>query len=486
MDTDHPCQGAADVENAPIHAPKPTTSAVVMDIPADEKSTNESHDGDPMANQVQDGVEYQSMSWWQAGMVMVAETISLGILSLPQAMSTVGVIPGLILLLSLGVFASYSGLVIGQFKLQHPHIHSMGCAGQVLFGKWGGIIIGWGQFLFYIFVMGSHILTFAICMNTITDHGACTIVWMVVGTILSLVCTLPRTLKHLSYYSVASFISIIGAVMVTIISVAITKPGMQQTGLSGNSIFFRLWPAQGLTFVKGFLAVSNIVFAYAGHPAFFTFISELKNPRDFPKALAFLQISDISMYVIATIVIYYFAGDQVASPALNSASQVVAKVAWGVAIPTIIIAGVVNGHVGVKYLYVRCLRGRDDDLMHQKTWKSRGIWIGMGVLSWLAAWLIAEIVPVFNDMLAITSALFASWFTFGLSGMFWISMNIQRGEVWSQLKSRESWTWKKTTLLLINLILITMAVILCVGGLYASISSMKEHGATNKPFSCAA
>lgn len=480
MDPEQLNQRAADVEKA--------AGSQLTPLATDKASATGGQDGDPMANRVEDGVEYQSMAWWQAGMVMVAETISLGILSLPQAMSTVGVVPGLILLLFFGAFASYSGLVIGQFKLEHPHVHSMGCAGQVLFGKWGGIVVGWGQFLFYIFVMGSHILTFAICMNTITGHGACTIVWMLVGTILSLVCTLPRTLKHLSYYSVASFISIIGAVMVTMIAVGISKPAMQAAKLPGDSgsLSFRLWPSDDVTFIQGFLAISNIVFAYAGHPAFFTFISELKNPRDFPKALAFLQISDISMYVIAAIVIYYFAGDSVASPALNSASEVLAKVAWGVAIPTIIVAGVVNGHVGVKYLYVRCLRGRDDGLMHQKTWKSRGIWIAMATLSWLAAWLIAEAVPVFNDMLGITSALFASWFTFGLSGMFWFSMNFTRGERWYHVRPREPWSWKKIILLLVNLVLIAMACILCVVGLYASISSIKEHGATKKPFSCAA
>ncbi|KEF58131.1 uncharacterized protein A1O9_06054 [Exophiala aquamarina CBS 119918] len=483
MDTEQSNQRAADVEKA-------AASSQLTQLATDKAPTTGGHDVDPMANRVEDGVEYQSMTWWQAGMVMVAETISLGILSLPQAMSTVGAVPGLILLLFFGAFASYSGLVIGQFKLQHPHVHSMGCAGQVLFGKWGGIVIGCAQFLFYIFVMGSHILTFAICMNTITGHGACTIVWMMLGTALSLVCTLPRTLKHLSYFSMASFVSIIGAVMVTMVAVGISKPAMQAAKLSGGggdgALSFRLWPSDDVTFVQGFLAVSNIVFAYAGHPAFFTFISELKNPRDFPKALAFLQISDISMYVIAAIVIYYFAGDSVASPALNSAKPVVAKVAWGVAIPTIIVAGVVNGHVGVKYLYVRCLRDRDDDLMHQKTWRSRAIWIGMATLSWLAAWFIAEVVPVFNDMLGITSALFASWFTFGLSGIFWFSMNFERREIWYHVRSRGSWSWKKTILLLVNLVLIAMACILCVVGLYASISSIKEHGATKKPFSCSA
>ncbi|KAK5273593.1 hypothetical protein LTR96_000193 [Exophiala xenobiotica] len=469
--------------------------------PTPEGGKNGPTGDDPMANKhVENGVEYKSMAWWQAGMVMVAETISLGILALPYAMSKIGIIPGLILLLALGAMASYSGYVIGQFKQRFRHIHSMAGAGEVLFGRWGREILGWGQFLFYLFIMGSHILTFSIMMNAITDHGSCTIVWMVVGTILSLACTLPRTLKNLSYYSVASFLSIIGAVMITMIGVSITKPGFVNGHMS-----VRLWPQPGLSFQDGFQAVNTMVFAYAGHVAFFTFISELRNPDDFPKALAFLQCSDISMYIITAIVVYLYAGENVRSPALDSASTVVKKVAYGIAIPTIVIAGVVNGHVGVKYVYVRMLQHNKDDLMHRPlrplrvrtdgvpsgwNWlgiRSYGIWVLICTLSWLAAWVIAESVPVFGDLVGLTSALFASWFTFGLSGMFWMRLNLLQEEG-SRLKMIpvRFWTWRKALLFLVNTLNILVAAILCFVGIYSSISSMIKNGAAKKPWSCAA
>lgn len=47
------------------------------------------------------------------------------------------------------------------------------------------------------------------------------------------------------------------------------------------------------TFANAFLSVTNIIFAYAGHVAFFSFISELKDPRDFTKSLLVLQAWDI-------------------------------------------------------------------------------------------------------------------------------------------------------------------------------------------------
>src|SRR4051812_46233667 len=76
-------------------------------------------------------------------------------------------------------------------------------------------------------------------------------------------------------------------------------------------------------------------FSTAGHVAFVSFISEFRNPKDFPKALFLLQICDVSMYVVVAVVVYRYAGNKVSSPALGSAGNVVSKVAYGIAIPTV-------------------------------------------------------------------------------------------------------------------------------------------------------
>lgn len=86
---------------------------------------------------------------------------------------------------------------------------------------------------------------------------------------------------------------------------------------------------------KAFGAVTNIVFAYCAHVAFFGLLAEMREPRDFPKALAMLQIFEIVFYTVAAVVIYYYAGQAVKSPALGSAGPLLAKVAYGIAIPTV-------------------------------------------------------------------------------------------------------------------------------------------------------
>jgi amino acid permease len=392
-------------------------------------------------------------------MLMVAETISLGLLSLPAALAVLGIIPGLILIVFLGILSSYTSYVIGQYKIRYPHVHSMADAGEMLFGGIGRELFGFGQLFFIVFIMAAHILSFSIMMNAITSYGTCTVVFMVVGTIVSLIFTLPRTMGNLSYYCFASIASIIAAVLITMVGVSITKPGLDPISHVQKVEKVDLFAPANVRFHQGFLATINIVFAYAGHVAFFSFISELRDPKRFPKALALLQCSDIAMYIIASVVIYYYAGTNVASPALDSASPIIRKVASGVAIPTIIIAGVINGHVSVKYLYVRFFRNSQEDIMYQKTLRVYGLWVLICAALWSIAWVIAEGIPVFNDLLGITGALFVSWFTYGVSGILWLQMNMKRTG-W-RIAPSGSWTWRNAPLFLVNLgnILVRLVIV---------------------------
>jgi len=328
---------------------------------------------------------------------------------------------GMILILGLGLLATYTGFVIGQFKQRHTHVHNMADAGEVMFGAIGRELFGLAQLLFLVFVMGSHILTFSIMMNTLTGHGTCTIVFGVVGTLLCLVCTLPRTLGSVSWMAIVSFISIIAAVVVTMAGVGVERPG--------HDLIQATVPT---SLASAFLAVTNITFAYAGHICFFSFISELKDTTQYPKALLLLQISDTTMYLLVAAVVYAYAGPGVASPALGSTGLTLSKVAYGVAAPTIVIAGVINGHVAAKYVYVRLFRGTG--LISKKSFKATGYWVVIVVVLWVVAWIIAEAIPTFNDLLSLISSLFASWFSFGLSGLFWLHMNRGKyGRNWKKM-----------------------------------------------------
>lgn len=110
----------------------------------------------------------------KAGTILFAETVSLGILSLPSVIATVGIAPGIALIVVMAILSGYSGLIFGEFCMQYPEIESFGDVGDVVGRAVGGPAVGvafreflgWGQTVFQIFVMGSHLLTWTISMNT--------------------------------------------------------------------------------------------------------------------------------------------------------------------------------------------------------------------------------------------------------------------------------------------------------------------------------
>ncbi|KAL9065761.1 MAG: hypothetical protein Q9157_007371 [Trypethelium eluteriae] len=93
-----------------------------------------------------------------------------------------------------------------------------------------------------------------------------------------------------------------------------------------------------------------MVTSFCGHVAFIGFISELRSPATFPKALAVTEVAAAVYYCVIAALVYHFAGDAVASPAINSAPAHWRLAAWCVAMPTIVVAGVINMHVATKQM----------------------------------------------------------------------------------------------------------------------------------------
>ncbi|CAN8101661.1 unnamed protein product [Discula destructiva] len=417
---------------------------------------------DAFGDELDAEIQYKTMHWWQATIVMIAENISLGILSLPAVLATNGLIAGLIALIGMGLLTTYAGYVLWEFRMRYPQIASYTDIGEVLGGRIGKEIMGFAYVLFCTFCMASHLLTFSLALNVLSSHGTCTLVFGFVGLILFVFLTVPRTLKGISSMCVVSAISIMSAVIIVMVAL----------GINPKAAYEDMVAVTGPTLPAAFNGISNIVFAYAGHVAWVSFISELREPRDFPKALFVQQGFMICAYVTVSLVIYRYAGNDVASPALGSASPIIRKVAYGVALPTILIAGVIFAHVNAKYIFLRLFKGTPT--LHSRGLLATGSWIGIGAATWTIAWIIAESIPVFSDLLGFVSALLASWFSFIIPGFLWLYMN--KGSYFSGAKN--------TTLTFINVLQMIVGLIVFGLGLYSSGYSMAT-GSGNKVWSCA-
>lgn len=99
------------------------------------------------------------------------------------------------------------------------------------------------------------------------------------------------------------------------------------------------------TFYEAISALSSMVFAYAGTPAFFSIISEMRNPKDYTKSMVVCQSTVTAIYTAIGIVVYYYCGSYVASPALGSAGNLMKRVCYGLALPGLLVSTLILLHV---------------------------------------------------------------------------------------------------------------------------------------------
>lgn len=108
------------------------------------------------------------------------------------------------------------------------------------------------------------------------------------------------------------------------------------------------WKAVGNpSFPEAMGAVSNLLFAYSGTPGFFSIVSEMRNPRKYSAAVLCCQAGVTIIYTVIGCVIYYYCGSYVASPALGSTGGLVKKIAYGFALPGLMVTRTIVTHVSI-------------------------------------------------------------------------------------------------------------------------------------------
>ncbi|KAI1390671.1 transmembrane amino acid transporter protein-domain-containing protein [Hypoxylon trugodes] len=412
-------------------------------------------------------IKYKTLPWQFTAVLMITEIISNGMLSLPSSLDAVGIVPGVIVIAFLGAFATFTAWLQIEFKLRHPEVHNMGDAGYILFGPIGREILGAGTIMFAVCATGSQILAGQLALTVLSDGKLCTLAFAGVFSIAVAVCSFPRTLNNLSRLSLAGGISIITAGIVAVVGAGASPID------AGNIVI-----ARASDFTSAFFSITNPVFAYAGHWMFFILISEMKHPQDAMKAAWTLQIVATSLYIVFAIVTYWYVGKGVASPSFLSLSPLWSKISFGLAIPNLVIAGSLNIHTAAKLVFVRLFRRSRH--IHSHTFAGWSVWTLLILLGNVVAFIFAVGIPIFNYLVGIAASLFAAWYTYGLSGAFWLHDTYH-------FKGGYHGGFKRRIMFIASVLTVLAGGFICVGGLYATVYSLREASEAGEllpPFQC--
>lgn len=217
-------------------------------------------------------------------------------------------------------------------------------------------------------VQALHVLVGAKYLNTMvgaeTSVSCQTVSFGIVVVVISWLCSLPRTFDMLSKLGTASAIFTFLSVLLATIFAGIqahpagfnAEPTTSAAGSAlpfGNPIVTAI-PLASTTFVAGLNAFLNISYTFIGQITLPSFIAEMKEPRDFPKALWACTLLEILVFSVVGAVIYAYTGNQyVTAPAFGSLQPLYKKVAFSFMIPTLIFLGVLYASVSARFIFFR-------------------------------------------------------------------------------------------------------------------------------------
>ncbi|KAF9476584.1 hypothetical protein BDN70DRAFT_158997 [Pholiota conissans] len=412
-------------------------------------------------------IHYKTLSWQFVSFLMITEIVSNGMLSLPSALAVVGIVPAVILIAFLGIFALFTAKLLIDFKLNHPNVHTMGDAGYILGGPFARELLSLGTVIFAICGTSSELLSGQLALQSLSDNGLCGIAFLGIFSGATFILSLPRTLDRLRW------LGFVGVVSITLSGV------LAMIGAGINPTPGRVLNATLATnFYQAFLAITNPVFAYAGHFMFFILISEMKRPQDAMKAAWCLQVFATLFYIVFAVVIYVYIGNTVASPALLSLPLKWAKVTWAIALPNFLFVGGLYAHTAAKLVFVRLFRHSKHIYSHTMVgWVT---WTILCLTSVGLSFLFVVAIPVFAYLIGIAAALFASWYTYGIAGFFWIHDA-------GTLKGGARGLLKHPIMFVLSILTILAGAFVCVAGTYVSIRLIVAAHASDvigKPFTC--
>ena len=238
---------------------KPSNGEVSFETEPGTKGT------EPTLSSVESGgnedEEEPDVPWILTSFLIIAGTVSLGVLAMASNVSVLGYVPGTLLIVGLGVMATYTGVLIWEVYMDHQDekIEGYGQAAAIIFGPKWGIVVQLEQSILLFFFIAATALTAGQAIYSLAQDKVCLAIMALVGALGGWLLSFPVYLKGVSLLSALSFFCIIIAIVMNIAGVS-----RLETGPVDDVAF----PVSGTTFRRAFGATVEIIFAYAGKEAF--------------------------------------------------------------------------------------------------------------------------------------------------------------------------------------------------------------------------
>lgn len=406
--------------------------------------------------------------WFLTTFLLLTDVVGTGIFSLPSAFRKLGWCPGILWSLLSALIGKYTGNLLCIMIKENPEAETMGLLAKNL-NKTVSNISYYGLYFLLFILLGGYLLicglaiqgvfySHPICLRTATLYGIC---------ILLPLCQARRlySVALMSTVSALTILIVLGMIVYNYVQRGVT-PGSKTELLADMS------------FGDVFGAMSQILYAFVGHPIYVEIMFEMKKPGDFTKTLNLAYPIILIIYLLTGCIGYYFDGNQAVDYLMNvipsGKSSVIAN---ALLFLHICISYTLSSQVLSRALHSMVSLGTVDALRwdtpkrQAKCLKGQLIWFIITLIIMGSAFVTANTLTFFTTFIELIGSLFAPWYMFvAPASMYLIFM-----------RDKEILTGEK----ILNYFLIFFGIFLTIAGVIATVKTFIRLWDTySAPWSC--
>jgi len=353
--------------------------------------------------------------WYGTTIVLLSEVMGTGILSLPYASRIIGWQSTLVAVPLFAIFASYSGWLL--WRVQHErsnlHLHSYAAAAHELVGpKFGrmteiSMLISWGALAIYYMIAAGDGLedVFFFSGSSLCQYQRT--FFVVVLLVLPCQCQ--------DFYSISKYLSLPStvAVVVSVFIIATNILLLKDNGSTDTAAAETTTTTDTTKSLFDYLmALSSFCFAYQGQSIYLELMSEMKEPRHFPRAINVAYGIMCFFYGFTVWVTYYGISSSSDIPGflpdilpLNSFSR---SVVGALVVLHIAVSYVIAGQPLHKWLHetIFVSSSEPEEGAESKSRRTTWFYVTFGYL--IFGWVLSNCIPFFADVQALIGSLFGA------------------------------------------------------------------------------
>ncbi|KAK5153779.1 hypothetical protein LTR04_006162, partial [Oleoguttula sp. CCFEE 6159] len=346
---------------------------------------------------------------------------------------------------------------------------------QLIFNV-GVIIIANGQGLYQV--------------NSNICYIVCCVIWTVLGMFIGQI----RTLQKFGWIAnLAIWLNVV-VMILTMAVVTHSDPNYDAASTAfgidkgDGTVHTTAGPPATVDFTGQIVGLMQAVYSYGGAMLYCEFMSEMRKPCDFWKALLIADSFIYIVYLFFGLYVYSFQGQYTINPANQGMSPYGPLLAGNIiSFVSSLIAAALYGNIGIKVLYQNIFKelfGLPD--LTSKAGKL--LWVAMVPVYWGAAFVLAAAIPNFSALSGLVAALCILQFTYTFPPVLMLGLSVKRdamqpGEGFDPATGRtvrhdhgfKRWSRgmkRHWYIKLFNLVFFLGAIVTAVLGCYSSVKSI--------------